>query len=340
MTNGRPSAAARGEATSAVLAVTDLTTRFATPEGEVAAVSEVSFEVTEGAAVGVVGESGSGKTQAFLSIMGLLARNGACTGGARFRGQELLNLPASELNRIRGVRLAMIFQDPMTSLNPYLRISRQMTEVLIEHKGMSEREARRRSLELLDLVGIPAAGRRIDLYPHEFSGGMRQRVMIAIALLCQPDLVIADEPTTALDVTVQAQILELLERLRRELGMAIVLITHDLGVIAGLAERVLVMYAGRIVEEGPVEQIFEGPQHPYTRGLLHSMPRLDAATARELTTIPGQPPNLQALPAGCAFRDRCTFAFERCARERPRLRGFAPGRAKACHLEQLGEQPR
>jgi oligopeptide transport system ATP-binding protein len=340
MTNGRPAAAARRESTSAVLAVSDLTTRFATPEGEVAAVSEVSFEVTEGAAVGVVGESGSGKTQAFLSIMGLLARNGACTGSARFRGQELLNLPASELNRIRGVRLAMIFQDPMTSLNPYLRISRQMTEVLIEHKGMSEREARRRSLELLDLVGIPAAGRRIDLYPHEFSGGMRQRVMIAIALLCQPDLVIADEPTTALDVTVQAQILELLERLRRELGMAIVLITHDLGVIAGLAERVLVMYAGRIVEEGPVEQIFEGPQHPYTRGLLHSMPRLDAATARELTTIPGQPPNLQALPAGCAFRDRCTFAFERCARERPRLRGFAPGRAKACHLEQLGEQPR
>jgi oligopeptide transport system ATP-binding protein len=320
--------------------VTDLTTRFATPEGEVAAVSEVCFEIAEGAAVGVVGESGSGKTQAFLSVMGLLARNGVCTGSACFRGQELLNLPARELNRIRGVRLAMIFQDPMTSLNPYLRISRQMTEVLIEHKGMSEQEARRRSLELLDLVGIPAAGRRIDLYPHEFSGGMRQRVMIAIALLCEPELLIADEPTTALDVTVQAQILELLQRLRRELGMAIVLITHDLGVVAGLAERVLVMYAGRIVEEGPVEQIFESPQHPYTRGLLHSMPRLDAATTRELSTIPGQPPNLQALPAGCAFRDRCTFAFERCARERPRLRDFAPGRAKACHLEQLGERPR
>jgi oligopeptide transport system ATP-binding protein len=323
-----------------VLAVSDLTTRFATPEGEVAAVSEVSFEIAQGAAVGVVGESGSGKTQIFLSIMGLLAGNGVCTGSARFRGQELLNLPASELNRIRGVRLAMIFQDPMTSLNPYLRISRQMTEVLIEHEGVSERDARRRSVELLDLVGIPAAARRIDLYPHEFSGGMRQRVMIAIALLCQPELLIADEPTTALDVTVQAQILELLQELRRELGMAIVLITHDLGVIAGLAERVLVMYGGRIVEEGPVEQIFEGPQHPYTRGLLHSMPRLDTMATRELSTIPGQPPNLQALPAGCAFRDRCTLAFERCVRERPRLQGFAPGRAKACHLEPLGERAR
>ena len=340
MTGGKPAAAARREpGSAAVLAVTDLTTRFATPEGEVAAVSEVSFEIAAGAAVGVVGEFGSGKTQAFLSVMGLLAANGVCTGSARFRGQELLNLPARELNRIRGVRLAMIFQDPMTSLNPYLRISRQMTEVLVEHEGLGERAARRRSLELLDRVGIPAAARRIDLYPHEFSGGMRQRVMIAIALLCEPELLIADEPTTALDVTVQAQILELLQQLRRELGMAIALITHDLGVVAGLAERVLVMYAGRIVEDGPVERIFADPQHPYTRGLLDSMPRLDAATARELSAIPGQPPNLQALPAGCAFRDRCAFAFERCARERPRLRGFAPARAKACHLEQLGERP-
>jgi oligopeptide transport system ATP-binding protein len=325
---------------SAVLELANLTTRFATPEGEVAAVSDVSCAIEAGESVGVVGESGSGKTQAFLSVMGLLARNGVCTGSARFRGQELLDLPARELNRIRGVRLTMIFQDPMTSLNPYLRISRQMTEVLIEHKGMSEQAARKRALELLDLVGIPAAARRIDLYPHEFSGGMRQRVMIAIALLCEPELLIADEPTTALDVTVQAQILELLQGLRREIGMAIVLITHDLGVIAGLAERVLVMYGGRIVEEGAVEQIFEDPQHPYTRGLLLSMPRLDAATARELTTIPGQPPNLQALRAGCAFRERCPFAFERCALERPQLRAFAPGRRKACHLERLVEPPR
>ena len=318
----------------AVLEVGDLTTRFATPEGEVAAVSEVSFTIEAGESVGVVGESGSGKTQVFLSIMGLLARNGRCTGSARFCGKELLNLPATELNRIRGVRLAMIFQDPMTSLNPYLRISRQMTEVLIEHEGMSEARARAESLRLLDQVGIPAAQSRIDLYPHEFSGGMRQRVMIATALLCRPDLLIADEPTTALDVTVQAQILELLHELRREIGAAIVLITHDLGVVAGLCERVMVMYAGRIVEQGRIEPIFADPQHPYTVGLLGSMPRLDEATAAELRTIPGQPPNLQALPDGCAFRDRCPFAFERCA-ERPALLGFGPGRAKACHLERL-----
>jgi oligopeptide transport system ATP-binding protein len=315
-----------------VLQVEDLTTRFATPEGEVAAVSDVSFRVEAGESVGVVGESGSGKTQAFLSLMGLLARNGRCTGSARFCGQELLNLPAKALNRIRGVRLAMIFQDPMTSLNPYLRISRQMTEVLIEHKGMSEKDARAASVRLLDQVGIPAAQSRIDLYPHEFSGGMRQRVMIAIALLCQPDLLIADEPTTALDVTVQAQILELLQGLRRELGMAIALITHDLGVVAGLCERVMVMYGGRIVEEGPIEPIFENPQHPYTRGLLGSMPRLDEQATAELATIPGQPPNLQALPEGCAFRDRCPFAFERCL-ERPELLELGRGRAKACHLE-------
>jgi oligopeptide transport system ATP-binding protein len=283
----------------------------------------------------VVGESGSGKTQLFLSLMGLLARNGQCSGSARFRGQELLGLRSGELNQIRGVRLAMIFQDPMTSLNPYLKISRQMTEVLIEHQGLSEREARQRSLELLDLVGIPAAARRIDLYPHEFSGGMRQRVMIAIALLCRPALLIADEPTTALDVTVQAQILELLEELRREIGMAIVLITHDLGVVAGLCERVLVMYAGRIVEDGAAEPIFADPQHPYTAGLLGSMPRLDEAGAQELRTIAGQPPNLQALPAGCVFRDRCDFAFERCVSERPPLRRCAPERRKACHLERL-----
>ena len=319
---------------AAVLEVEDLTTRFATPDGEVAAVSGVGFEIEAGESVGVVGESGSGKTQAFLSVMGLLARNGRCTGSARFHGQELLGLPARRLNEIRGVKLAMVFQDPMTSLNPHLKIARQMTEVLIEHRGLSEREARRRSLELLERVGIPAARQRIDLYPHEFSGGMRQRVMIATALLCEPELVIADEPTTALDVTVQAQILELLRQLQRELGMAIVLITHDLGVVAGLADRVLVMYAGRIVEQGPAPPLFEDPQHPYTLGLLRSMPRLDAAMGGELSAIPGQPPNLQGLPAGCAFRERCAFAFERCV-ERPELRGFADARRKACHLERL-----
>ena len=319
---------------TAVLEVRDLSTRFATPEGEVAAVSDLCLSIEAGESVGLVGESGSGKTQAFLSIMGLLARNGRCTGSARFCGQELLNLPRRRLDAIRGVRLAMIFQDPMTSLNPHLRIARQMTEVLIEHRGISEQAARGRALELLDRVGIPAARQRIDLYPHEFSGGMRQRVMIATALLCDPELVIADEPTTALDVTVQAQILELLQELRRELGMAIVLITHDLGVIAGLADRVLVMYAGRIVERGPVQAIFDDPRHPYTLGLLRSMPRLDAPMPVELNAIAGQPPNLQALPAGCAFRERCGFAFGRCV-EPPALREFAAGRRKACHLERL-----
>ncbi|HEX5079786.1 MAG TPA: ABC transporter ATP-binding protein [Geminicoccaceae bacterium] len=317
-----------------LLAVDRLSTRFATPEGEVAAVSEVSFAIAPGESLGVVGESGSGKTQLFLSIMGLLAKNGSCTGSARLRGQELLGLPARQLNGIRGVRIAMIFQDPMTSLNPYLRISRQMTEVLVEHKGMSEQEARRRSIALLEQVGIPAARSRFDLYPHEFSGGMRQRVMIAIALLCEPALLIADEPTTALDVTVQAQILELLLQLKRDLGMAIVLITHDLGVVAGLSERVMVMYAGRIVEEGPVDAIFAAPQHPYTLGLLRSTPRLEEHV-ETLRVIPGQPPNLQALPPGCSFHDRCPFVFERCLAERPPLRGFAPGRTKACHLDAL-----
>jgi oligopeptide transport system ATP-binding protein len=330
--SGSDQASADGKAP--VLEVRDLTTRFATPDGEVAAVTGVSFGIEAGESVGVVGESGSGKTQTFLSVMGLLARNGRCTGSARFDGRELLGLPARQLNRVRGVKLAMVFQDPMTSLNPHLKIARQMTEVLIEHRGLDQQAARQRALELLDRVGIPAARQRIDLYPHEFSGGMRQRVMIATALLCEPELLIADEPTTALDVTVQAQILELLQQLRRELGMAIVLITHDLGVVAGLADRVLVMYAGRIVEQGPAQAIFDDPQHPYTLGLLRSMPRLDRAMTGELSAIPGQPPNLQALPAGCAFRDRCTFAFERCL-ERPELRRFAAGRRKACHLDRL-----
>jgi oligopeptide transport system ATP-binding protein len=321
-------------AEASLLAVDRLTTRFATPEGDVAAVNEVSFQIEPGQSLGVVGESGSGKTQLFLSIMGLIAKNGRCAGSARFRGRELLGLPARQLNGIRGVKLAMIFQDPMTSLNPYLRISRQMTEVLVEHKGMSEQEARRRSIGLLDQVGIPAAKSRFDLYPHEFSGGMRQRVMIAIALLCEPDLLIADEPTTALDVTVQAQILDLLRQLKRDLGMAIVLITHDLGVVAGLSERVMVMYAGRIVEEGSVDDIFEAPQHPYTLGLLTSTPRLEEHV-EALRVIPGQPPNLQALPPGCSYNDRCPFAFGRCVAARPLLRPFAPGRLKACHLEEL-----
>jgi oligopeptide transport system ATP-binding protein len=320
---------------AAVLEVQDLTTRFATPDGEVLAADHVGFAIGEGESLGVVGESGSGKTQIFLSVMGLLAKNGRSTGSVRYRGREILNLPPRRLNEIRGDELAMIFQDPMTSLNPFLRISRQMTEVLREHKGLGEAEARRRASEMLELVGIPEAARRFDMYPHEFSGGMRQRVMIAMALLCEPDLLIADEPTTALDVTVQAQILELLARLKRELGMAIALVTHDLGVVAGLCERVLVMYAGRVVEVAPAAELFRDPQHPYTKGLLLSMPRLDEAVHGELATVPGQPPNLQALPAGCVFADRCPYVFDRCRAERPPLAPNGLGRLKACHLERL-----
>ncbi|GAB4227098.1 MAG: ABC transporter ATP-binding protein [Kiloniellaceae bacterium] len=325
-----------------VLEVNNLDTRFATPDGEVHAVNDVSFHIDEGESVGVVGESGSGKTQVFLSVMGLLAKNGQATGSVRYRGKEILGLPARELNRIRGVTLSMIFQDPMTSLNPYLRISRQMTEVLVEHKGFDEQAARRRSIELLDRVGIPSAKDRFDLYPHEFSGGMRQRVMIAMALLCEPDLLIADEPTTALDVTIQAQILELMADLKRDFGTAIIMITHDLGVVAGLCDRVMVMYAGRVVETGAVRDIFYRPQHPYTLGLLNSMPRLDEKGVSALATIPGQPPNLQALPPGCAYQERCPFVFDRCRREEPALRAPAgEGRAKACHLESLpAERPK
>jgi len=327
-----------------VLDVNQLDVRFATPDGEVHAVNEVAFHIDEGESVGVVGESGSGKTQIFLSIMGLLAKNGRVGGSVRYRGKEILGLPPRELNRIRGVTMSMIFQDPMTSLNPYLRISRQMTEVLVEHKGMHEAGARRRSIELLDRVGIPSAKARFDLYPHEFSGGMRQRVMIAMALLCEPDLLIADEPTTALDVTIQAQILELMADLKRDFGTAIIMITHDLGVVAGLCDRVMVMYAGRVVETGSVRDIFYRPQHPYTLGLLRSMPRIDEHGATQLTAIPGQPPNLQALPSGCAYQQRCPFAFERCRADVPALRSIAAGegpgkeRAKACHLERLEEE--
>ncbi|MFW2365028.1 MAG: ABC transporter ATP-binding protein [Desulforhopalus sp.] len=318
-----------------LLDVQNLTTRFHTHDGEVCAVSDVSFNIAPGECLGVVGESGSGKTQVFLSLMGLLAKNGHAEGSALFDGTEILGLDTRELNKLRGVEFSMIFQDPMTSLNPYLRISKQMNEVLMEHVGIGEQVARQKSIELLDLVGIPEAAKRFRMYPHEFSGGMRQRVMIAMALLCQPKLLIADEPTTALDVTVQAQILELIARLGRELNMATVLITHDLGVIAGLADRVVVMYGGRIVEEAPVMELFSDPHHPYTRGLLNSMPRIDGKGGSELYTIPGQPPDLQALPQGCSFAPRCKYVFERCTKKVPELLPGKGTRKKACHLEKM-----
>ena len=319
-----------------ILRIRDLDVRFATPDGEVSAVSQVSLDVAPGECLGVVGESGSGKSQLFLSVMGLLASNGRASGSVRFRGKELLGLQPAVLNTIRGRSLTMVFQDPMTSLNPYLRVGRQLTEVLTTHKGMDETAARRAAIAMLERVRIPDAARRIDHYPHEFSGGMRQRVMLAMALLCGPDLLIADEPTTALDVTIQAYVLDLFAQLRREINTAIVLITHDLGVIAGLADRVAVMYAGRIVEVAPVNDLFRSPRHPYTEALLRSMPRLDRTVAGDMPTIGGQPPNLQRLPKGCAFQERCTRAVARCRDEVPPSRAVGADREAACHLELVG----
>lgn len=320
-----------------VLTVEDLSVRFSTPDGEVKAVNDISLEVSKGECLGIVGESGSGKSQLFISIMGLLADNGIVDGSAKFGTNELLNIPVKKLNKIRGERMSMIFQDPMTCLTPHIKISRQLTEVLVKHKGLSEKAARKRVLEMLDLVRIPEAAKRMDLYPHEFSGGMRQRVMIAMGLLCEPELLIADEPTTALDVTVQAQILDILNDLKSETGTAIVMITHDLGVVAGICDRVAVMYAGEFVETGNVRDIFYDPQHPYTKGLLNSMPRLDQLTDEQLNAIPGQPPNLQNLPEGCKFQERCVFAFDKCLTEDPALLPFGEGRKRACHLKGFDE---
>lgn len=316
-----------------LLDINNLVTRFNTLDGTVSAVNNVSLSMEPGETLGIVGESGSGKSQLVLSIMNLLASNGSTSGSVVFDGQELIGLPTRDMNRIRGNRISMIFQDPMTCLNGYLTIARQMTEVLMLHKGMDYKSAKQRSIQMLDAVHIPDAKNRIDRYPHEFSGGMRQRVMIAMALLCEPDLLIADEPTTALDVTVQAQIIRLINELKAEMQMSIIMITHDLGVIAGISDNVMVMYAGRACEYAPVHDLFNNPRHPYTQGLLKSVPRLDTAGVGELQTISGNPPNMLHLPAGCAFQDRCEQREAQCATSIPQLRSVGANHFNACHLE-------
>jgi oligopeptide transport system ATP-binding protein len=319
--------------TVTLLEVNNLNVRFRTPEGEVSAVNDLSLKVERGQTLGIVGESGSGKSQSMLALMGLLAANGRASGQALFNGEDLLSLPVDRLNRIRGDRIAMIFQDPMTSLNPYLTVERQMTEVLEFHKKLSRRSALQLAIQTLEQVRIPDAARRIRQYPHEFSGGMRQRIMIAIALLCQPDLLIADEPTTALDVTVQAQIIAMLRELQREFGTAIVMITHDLGVVAGLCDEVAVMYGGRVMEQGSADTIFYRPTHPYTLGLLAAAPRLDQDGGM-LAAIPGSPPDMAHLPPGCPFSARCNFVLPHCGQQRPPLvPALDPQALRACHRD-------
>ncbi|MEO6396180.1 MAG: ABC transporter ATP-binding protein [Devosia sp.] len=315
-----------------VLVVEDLSVTFALRDSEVRAVKDLHFSLSAGETLAVVGESGSGKSQAFLSIMGLLARNGRTTGRAMFGDVNLIDLERRALDLHRGRDLAMIFQDPMTSLNPTLKVRTQLTEVLVRHRGMDEQQAIKEAIEMLERVGIPEPTKRANAYPHELSGGMRQRVMIAMALLCRPKILIADEPTTALDVTVQAQMLQLFKDLTNDFGTALVLITHDLGVVAGIADRMIVMYGGRCVESGSVDALFYDPRHPYTLGLLNSTPHVEDR-ARRLNPITGSPPNLENLPKGCAFHPRCAFRFERCFSERPELVSFDSGRAKACHYQ-------
>ncbi len=318
-----------------LLQVKDLKTHFYTQDGIVKAVDGVSFDLDEGETLGIVGESGCGKSVTVLSIMRLIPNPPGKTVGGQvlFDGEDLLKVDDEEIRRVRGNKIAMVFQDPMTSLNPVLTICRQISESLELHLQMNKDAARKRSIELLELVGVAEAAKRIDDYPHQFSGGMRQRVMIAMALSCSPQLLIADEPTTALDVTIQAQIIELVKRLQKELGMAVVWITHDLGVVAGLCKRVLIMYAGNIIEQAPVEEIYANPRHPYTLGLLGSIPRLDAVRKSKLTPIEGLPPDLIDMPDACPFNPRCTWVQDICRQKKPQLRTVAPHHQIACWLE-------
>ena len=325
-----------------LLEVRNLETQFKTQDGVVKAVNNVSFYVNRSETLGIVGESGSGKSVTSLSVMRLIPNPpGRITGGeVVFDGQDILKISEEKMRELRGNRIAMIFQDPMTSLNPVLNIGQQITESLILHLKLSAREARDRAIELLNMVGIPGAAKRIDEYPHQFSGGMRQRVMIAMALACNPELLIADEPTTALDVTIQAQILELIKRLQAELGMAVIIITHDLGVVAGMADRVMVMYAGRVVEEGTTHEIFNEPRMPYTIGLLKSIPRLDDAHDRRLEPIRGMPPDLITLGEVCSFSARCDyFKAGTCDTQVPPLRAVGENHKAACFFDITTETP-
>ncbi|MFG2348315.1 ABC transporter ATP-binding protein [Streptomyces phaeochromogenes] len=317
------------------LSVRDLRVRFSTEDGIVKAVDGLSFDVERGKTLGIVGESGSGKSVTNLTVLGLHnPKTSTVEGEIVLDGKELVTATEKEMEKLRGNKVAMIFQDPLTALSPYYTVGRQIAEPFMKHTGASKKEAKARAIEMLDKVGIPQPATRFNDYPHQFSGGMRQRAMIAMALICDPDLLIADEPTTALDVTVQAQILDLLKDLQQEFGSAIIFITHDLGVISNMADDLLVMYSGRAVERGTVREVLRDPQHPYTWGLLSSMPRLGGDTAQALTPIPGSPPSLLNPPSGCPFHPRCGFTAEvggnRCADERPQL---PEGRGSACHLD-------
>jgi oligopeptide/dipeptide ABC transporter ATP-binding protein len=319
-----------------LLEVEDLSVRFQTEDGVLQAVDGISFVVEEGQTLGIVGESGCGKSVANMSILGLTrAENTEISGRTVFEGRDLQQLESEELEQVRGNDIAMIFQDPLTSLHPFYRIGDQIIEAIQTHRPLDDKAARERAVELLQLVGIPDPDRRVGEYPHEFSGGMRQRAMIAMALANEPKLLIADEPTTALDVTIQAQILQLLERLQQELGMAVILITHDLGVVAEIAEDVLVMYAGRVVEQGPLDAIFYDPQHPYTWGLLGSVTRIDRRREGRLPQIKGQPPSLISPPEGCHFRSRCPYEFDRCSSVPPLDAGSGDRR----HLDRCWLEP-
>ncbi len=325
-----------------LLDVNNLKTRFHTPEGTVYAVNGISFKLDEGETLAVVGESGCGKSVTMMSILRLIPipPGDIYSGIALYRGADLLKISEQDMEHIRGKEISMIFQDPMTSLNPVLTIGRQITESLHTHMGMNQEQAQKRAIELLEWVGLPDPGRRLDNYPHQFSGGMRQRVMIAMSLACTPIILIADEPTTALDVTIQAQIMELVIRMREQMAMAIIWITHDLGVVAGLADRVMVMYAGFIVEEAAVDDLYEDPRHPYTLALLAALPRADRRRDHRLKSIPGAPPNLVVEPHGCPFAPRCEMVIEKCANENPILTTINAGHKIACWIDVKTGAPR